>query len=155
MENSNNDYVSLSTEIEHLNKYLALEKLRFPDKFDYDIIVSPSLDAESVLVPNMIIQPNLENAVWHGLRYRETKGMLIVKFVQESKKTVVTIDDNGIGLEESLKIKTKNQKLYNSRGLINVQERIRLLNEIYHSDIRFEMNEKTGDESGVIVKIQW
>lgn len=153
MENSNKDYVSLAVEMEQLKKYLELEKLRFPEKFDYEIEIDPSINPDELPVPNMIIQPNLENAIWHGLRYKESKGLLKLKFQKENNKTVITIEDNGIGLTESKKIKTKNQKLHESLGLKNVQERIRLLNEIYKSNIGFTINEK--NEGGVIVQLRW
>jgi hypothetical protein len=155
MENSNKDYVTLSVEIDQLKKYLELEKLRFSDKFDYQLEIDPDLNVDTVMVPNMIIQPNLENAIWHGLRYKESKGLLKVKFHKHGNKTAVTIDDNGIGLTESKKIKTKNQKLHESLGLKNVEERIRLLNDIYRSGIRFELKEKTSPEGGVLVHVEW
>lgn len=155
MENSNKDYVPLSIEIDQLKKYLELEKLRFSDKFEYRFEIDPAINQETVMVPNMIIQPNLENAIWHGLRYKESKGLLIVKFHRSVNKTIVTIDDNGIGLTESIKIKTKNQKLHESLGLKNVKERISLLNDIYKSDIRFELKEKSGNDTGVLVRIEW
>lgn len=155
MENSNKDYVTLNTELEQLNKYLELEKLRFADKFEYKIEVDDGVDSDIVMVPNMVIQPNLENAIWHGLRYRETKGLLKLRFSTSNGKTSVLIDDNGIGMEESSKIKTQNQKMHESRGLKNVKERIRLLNDIYKKDIRFEITDKTAPKSGVIVKIDW
>lgn len=155
MENSNNDYVSLNTETDQLQKYLELEKLRFPDKFEYSIYTDPELDPDTVKVPNMIIQPNLENAIWHGLRYKDSKGFLSVKFIKSAGRTIVTIEDNGIGLEESRKIKTQNQKMHESRGLKNVQERIKLLNKINNSKIKFDISEKTGNESGVIVRIEF
>jgi tetratricopeptide (TPR) repeat protein len=155
MENSNKDYVTLSAEIDQLKKYLELEKLRFSDKFEYQLEIDPEINSDTVMVPNMIIQPNLENAIWHGLRYKESKGMLKLKFQKEGNKTLVIVDDNGIGLTESKKIKTKNQKLHESLGLKNVKERIRLLNDIYKSDIRFELKEKSGAESGVLVQIEW
>jgi len=153
MENSNNDYVPLSVEIDQLTKYLELEKLRFPDKFDYKIDVDENLDADAVRIPNMIIQPNVENAIWHGLRYKESKGLLSIRFVKNNKKTEVIIEDNGIGLEESQNMKTKNQKMHESRGLMNVRERINLLNEIHRTGIYFDISAKTGNETGVIVKI--
>jgi two-component system, sensor histidine kinase YesM len=155
MENSNNDYVSLSTEIEQLTQYLQLEKLRFSEKFDFTIEVDPLLDTDAVKVPNMLIQPNLENAIWHGLRYKDSKGLLNLRFLRSGSKTVAIIEDNGIGLTESRNSKTKNQMMYESRGLKNVQERIKLLNKIYKTDIRFEMSEKTGDVRGVVVTIEW
>ena len=155
MENSNKDYVTLSVEIDQLKKYLELEKLRFSDKFEYQIEIDPQLNADTVMVPNMIIQPNLENAIWHGLRYKNSSGLLKLKFHKNGNKSAVTIEDNGIGLTESKKIKTKNQMLHESLGLKNVQERIRLLNDIYKSDIRFDIKEKTGAETGVLVQIEW
>ena len=155
MENSNKDYVSLSDEIEQLKKYLELEKLRFADKFEYNIEIDSEIDIESHNVPNMVIQPNLENAIWHGLRYKDTIGLLSVRFVKKGKKTSVEIEDNGIGLTKSQSLKTDNQKLHKSRGLKNVEERIRLLNDINKRNIKFEIIEKSGNESGVIVKIEW
>ncbi len=155
MENSNNDYVMLHHEAELLKKYLELEKLRFPNAFDFEIHIDTSLDTETVKVPNMIIQPNIENAIWHGLRYKKEKGLLQLKFYKKDGRTCVEIDDNGIGLKESQNIKTKNQKLHESRGLKNVHERIKLLNDIYKTDIQFEIIEKTDKETGVKVKISW
>lgn len=153
MENSNKDYIPLEKEVDQLKKYLELEKLRFPDKFDYVMEVDPQLNPDEVMVPNMIIQPNIENAIWHGLRYKESSGLLKVQFRREENRTTVTIDDNGIGLAESAKIKTRNQKLYESRGLKNVEERVRLLNEIYKSGIRFDIRDKP--MGGVTVTIAW
>lgn len=155
MESSNNDYISLALEIEQINKYLELEQLRFPDKLQYQIVVDPEMDTEMVKVPNMVIQPNLENAIWHGLRYKDKGGLLIITFSKEGTKNKVVIDDNGIGLKESERIKTNNQKLYESRGLKNVRERIHLLNEIGHKTIRMNIHEKTLPETGVLVTIIW
>lgn len=155
MENSNKDYIALSTELDLLRKYLELEKLRFSDKFDYRIEIDPEINADEVQVPNMLIQPNLENAIWHGLRYKETPGLLLLKFKKNGTKTIAIIDDNGIGLAESKRIKTSNQKRYESLGLKNVEERINLLNSIYKTTINFQITEKTGSETGTEVRIEW
>jgi LytS/YehU family sensor histidine kinase len=153
MENSNKDFISLDKEVEQLKKYLDLEHLRFQDKFDFEIVVDDSLDAERVFVPNMIIQPNLENAIWHGLRYLEQKGFLSLRFEYRNRKMNVFIEDNGIGLTKSRELKTTNQKIYESRGLNNTKERIDLLNELYKKDISFTISEKESPESGTIVQI--
>ncbi len=155
MENSNKDYVSLAIELDQLKKYLELERMRFPDKFNYIIDVDPTLVVDQVMVPNMLIQPNLENAIWHGLRYKESAGLLHVTFNQVGKRIQVLIDDNGIGLTASKNMKTKNQKLHESLGLKNVEERIRLLNALHKTDIRFELIEKSGATSGVQVLLSW
>jgi LytS/YehU family sensor histidine kinase len=153
MENSNKDFIILDKEIEQLKKYLALEHLRFADKFDFEIIADKELDLESVFIPNMIIQPHLENAIWHGLRYLDKKGFLYLKFQLVDGKVVVVIEDNGIGLTKSQELKTSNQKVHESRGLNNTKERIGLLNELYKKNISFQIKEKTLPESGTIVEI--
>jgi Tfp pilus assembly protein PilF len=153
MENSNKDFILLDKEIEQLKKYLALEHLRFSDKFNFEISVDKELDSESVFIPNMIIQPHLENAIWHGLRYLDKKGFLHLKFQFVGGKVAVVIEDNGIGLTRSQELKTSNQKVHESRGLNNTKERISLLNELYKKNISFVIKEKTLPESGTIVEI--
>lgn len=153
MENSNKDFISLSNEIEQLKKYLDLEHLRFQDKFDYQIVVDDALDTETTLVPNMLVQPHLENAVWHGLRYRETKGLLLLKFELNRGNVSVIIDDNGIGLTESAALKTRNQKVHQSRGVTNTKERINLLNDLYKTNIDFSITEKNSGTTGTLVEI--
>ncbi len=153
MENSNKDFVTLANEVEQLKKYLDLEHLRFQDKFNFEISVDENLDLETTFIPNMIIQPNLENAIWHGLRYLENKGFLHLKFELNNKKVVVIIDDNGIGLTKSQELKTFNQMVHKSVGLDNTKQRISLLNDLYKTEISFEIKEKNLPESGTIVEI--
>lgn len=86
MENSNKDFIPLGKELALLKEYLALEQLRFSDKFTYRIDVDEDLDVDTCLVPNMLIQPQLENAVWHGLRYKPEKGLLQVSFRKENDR---------------------------------------------------------------------
>jgi two-component system, sensor histidine kinase YesM len=155
MENSNSDFVLLSNEIEQLKKYLDLEHLRFENKFDFKITVDQKLDPDTTFVPNMIIQPHLENAIWHGLRYLENKGLLELKFVYNNNKIIVVIQDNGIGLTKSEALKTSNQKIHQSRGLTNTKERIALLNDLYKKEIIFDIREKTAPETGTIVEISF
>ncbi|RWX02224.1 tetratricopeptide repeat-containing sensor histidine kinase [Flavobacterium cerinum] len=153
MENSNKDFVTLGNEIENLTKYLELEHLRFKDKFDFEIKVDEKLDYDTIWIPNMIIQPHLENAIWHGLRYKEEKGLLKMTFSLEEKNIHITIDDNGIGFTKSSELKTHNQKAHESRGLTNTKERMSLLNELYKTKITFSMTEKQYPETGTIVQI--
>lgn len=153
MENSNKDFISLSNEIEQLKKYLDLEHLRFQDKFDYQIIIDENLDSEATFIPNMILQPHLENAIWHGLRYLEAKGNLILKFELHQKNVQITINDNGIGLTQSKALKTINQKVHQSRGTTNTLERIKLLNDLYKMNITFSIAEKQAPETGTLVTI--
>tara|TARA_R110002072_G_scaffold182067_5_gene338256 strand:- start:16485 stop:18278 length:1794 start_codon:yes stop_codon:yes gene_type:complete len=154
METSNEDFITLSDELEQLKKYLNLEHLRFQDAFDYEITVDKALDADAVKIPGMLIQPQLENAVWHGLRYREEKGMLKLQFLKEDNHIKVIVEDNGIGLEKSESLKTGNQKLHSSRGLNNVRERIQLLNDLYKQNIQFKIENRT-DSTGTRVLLRF
>ena len=155
MENSNKDFISLSKEIEQMKEYLDLEYMRFHDKFDYKIEVDETLDTDTILIPNMLIQPQLENAIWHGLRYKEgNSGLLILSIKANGNTLYILIDDNGIGLTKSQDLKTKHQKEHHSRGLTNTQERINLLNSLYNQNISLSINEKEGLENGVRVIIQ-
>lgn len=155
MENSNKDFVSLNNEVEQLKKYLDLEHLRFNEKFDYEITIDEALDGDAVFVPNMLLQPHLENAIWHGLRYKEGKGFLKLDFKLKNNLIKVTIDDNGIGLKKSQELKTTNQKVHESRGVTNTRERISLLNELYKKNITFEISEKESPETGTRVEINF
>lgn len=153
MENSNKDFIKLTQELEQLKEYLGLEELRFQDKFSYFIEVDENLDTDATYIPNMLIQPNLENAIWHGLRYKEEKGFLRLSVKQFNDKIIVTIEDNGIGLKQSTDSKTENQKLHKSRGLTNTKDRILLLNKLYSVSIELKIFEKRKPETGVIVKL--
>lgn len=152
MENSNKDFISMSNEIELVKKYLALEHLRFKEKFDYNIIVDETLETDSTFLPNMIIQPQLENAIWHGLRYKEKKGLLTITFSLVNKGIQIQIEDDGIGLTKSKALKTMNQKTHVSRGLNNTKERIKLLNELYHKNIELTIKDRH-DQEGTLVLI--
>ncbi|SBV96364.1 histidine kinase [uncultured Dysgonomonas sp.] len=155
METSNKDFIPLATEMEQMKEYLDLEYMRFHDKFAYKIEIDNLLDADSLFIPNMLIQPQLENAIWHGLRYKDSMGLLTLTVKTDNNHLTVIIEDNGIGLAKSLELKTKHQKEHRSRGLNNTQERINLLNSLYHTDISISITEKEGEESGVIVILQF
>lgn len=154
MENSTEDFIPFQQELDLLQNYLALEKTRFADKFDYEIEVDESLNTQSLKVPGMLVQPFLENAIWHGLRYRTTKGFLKLHFEKENQYLKITVEDNGIGIEESKKQKTEHQKARKGRGMKNTLERIALLNDLYHQEIQCNITDKQNAQ-GVFVEIRY
>lgn len=154
MENSTEDFIPFQQELDLLHNYLALEKTRFADKFDYEIEVDESLNTQSLKVPGMLVQPFLENAIWHGLRYRTTKGFLKLHFEKENQYLKITVEDNGIGIEESKKQKTEHQKTRKGRGMKNTLERIALLNDLYHQEIQCNITDKQNAQ-GVFVEIRY
>ncbi len=131
MENSQEDFIPLRAEEEIISLYVKLEHYRFRDKFDYQIRVDDDINKETIELPPMLIQPYIENAVWHGLRYKETKGKLDVHIGKDSYGLKVEITDDGIGRKKSTELKTENQKKHNSTGLKNIQERLHILNTVY------------------------
>ena len=152
MENSAEDFIPFQQELDLLQNYLALEKTRFADKFDYEIFVDENLNQQNLQLPGMMVQPFLENAIWHGLRYRTEKGFLKLSFKKENQHLKITIKDNGIGIEESKKQKTIHQKNREGRGMKNTLERIRLLNDLYKKDIVCSIKDS---EKGVMVEITY
>lgn len=147
MENSKHDFVSLESEIKILELYLNLEHFRFSDKFDYTFEVDEELDAEQLRIPPMLIQPYIENAIWHGLRYKETKGWLKVEFKQKEKFIVVLVSDNGIGRKRSQEIKTKNQRDTKSTGLRNTSDRLELINKLHKTRYALHIEDLNPNEA--------
>ena len=142
LENSQEDFISLSKEQEILTLYLKLEHYRFRDKFEYEIIMDETINTESVMLPPMLIQPYIENAVWHGLRYKETVGHLTLSFQQEHGHLRVSITDDGIGRKKSAELKTVNQKKHHSTGLKNIQERLLILNKVYKTNYTVDIEDR-------------
>ena len=145
METSKQDLITLTEELDILKIYLQLEHSRFKDKFDYTFNVDNSIDTSEVELPPMIIQPFIENAVWHGLRYRDEKGMLNIDIQQKNNQLQLVVSDNGIGRKKSIEIKTKNQKLQNSTGMQNIENRIAIMNELYKMNIQVSITDAYPD----------
>ncbi len=132
LDNSQEDFITLEEERTILDLYLKLEHNRFRDKFDYTFEVDKSIALDSIEIPPMLLQPYVENAIWHGLRYKKEKGKLNVRFVDEEGSVQIIIEDDGIGRKQSAALKTENQKSHRSTGLRNTRERIDIINRVYH-----------------------
>jgi len=145
LENSQEDFISLQKEEEIISLYVKLEHYRFRDKFDYQIHLDENLNKETLELPPMLIQPYIENAVWHGLRYKESKGNLNVNIGKDSHGLKVEILDNGIGRKKSSELKTANQKKHNSTGLKNIQDRLSILNTVYKTNYKVAIEDLPSD----------
>jgi len=155
LENSDEDFISLIQEIELLQLYLKLEHNRFSDKFDYKIKVDESINLEQFSIPPMLLQPYIENAIWHGLRYKKEKGNLEISINKKDNKTVsISIVDDGIGRKKSQKIKTKNQLKQKSKGMSTVKSRISILNEMYKECITLKVTDFKENGEGTRVELE-
>lgn len=151
MENSQEDFIPLQKEQEILSLYLKLEHYRFRDKFDYEIKVDENVNLEAIEIPPMLIQPYIENAVWHGLRYKNEKGKLLLHFFRQNGNLVAEITDDGVGRQRSAELKTDNQKKHNSTGLKNIEERLAIINKVYQSDYRVQIEDRKNNGTRVSV----
>ncbi len=139
LEASGHLSIPLSTEIRILNLYLELEKLRFGDDFQYEITFPELMDLETVQVPSMIIQPFVENAVKHGLLHK-IDGLKMININFEIKDLLIcTITDNGIGRENSEKIKIRQGKTTTSFATSATQKRLEILNQTHQQKIGLEI----------------
>jgi two-component system LytT family sensor kinase len=142
LENSEENFIPLKKEIELLDLYTKLEHFRFQDKFDYSIDLDETINVEEFQIPPMLLQPYIENAVWHGLRYKTEKGHLNIAIRPNSKDELsITISDDGIGRERSKALKTANQKKQNSKGMNNIKKRVAILNEMYKDKVDVTIND--------------
>lgn len=136
LENSDEDFIPLKKEIELLELYTKLEHFRFKDKFDYTISLDETIAVDDYQIPPMLLQPYIENAVWHGLRYKTEKGHLHINIDKKNDSEItITIADDGIGRERSKDLKTDHQKKQNSKGMGNIKKRVAILNDMYKDKI--------------------
>ena len=150
--NSEEDFISLEKELELLALYLKLEHSRFQDKFEYELEVDKAIDQGQFQIPPMLLQPYIENAVWHGLRYKKEKGLLKVSLTQKDEETIlIEISDNGIGRKKSKELKTEHQKKQQSKGMQNIKQRISILNEMYKDKVDVSIEDLYDDETGTKV----
>ncbi|MHB8581314.1 MAG: ligand-binding sensor domain-containing protein [Ignavibacteriaceae bacterium] len=132
LDSAGSAFILLSEEINRLKLYLDLEKLRFQESFSYDIITGADVDAISIMIPNMIIQPFVENTLWHGIINSGSKGILTISFSFEDieidsiifKSLIIKVIDNGIGINEAKRNKKDD---HISKGIQIIEERLKLL----------------------------
>lgn len=142
-------YINLEEEIDYLNLYLSLEKYRFGDKFKYQITIDPKIDKEDSFIPSMLLQPFIENAIWHGIMPLEEGGEVDINIhLKEEGYLQINIIDNGVGIDNSLKQKKSGHQ---SKGMDLTQERINLLNKIEAKAIHLSI--KQNGKSGTIITI--
>jgi len=139
LNHSKDILVTLHENIVYLKAYLEMEQLRFDDSFSYSIFTSENIDEEQTFIPSLMIQPLVENAIWHGLMPANGDKKIIVAFTQYENKISCAIEDNGIGIHESEKLKEAKRPSHHSVGLENLRKRIKIMNEKYDTDCTLEI----------------
>jgi tetratricopeptide (TPR) repeat protein len=126
--NSQLSLIPLGDEVEMLRLYLDMERLRFSENFDYNIIYGNTIEPETIYIPPMLLQPFCENAIWHGLMHKDGQGKLEIMMSIEDGQLQCSITDNGIGREKAAELKTKSGTKQKSFGLKITTERLALFN---------------------------
>jgi putative methionine-R-sulfoxide reductase with GAF domain len=130
LDNSNNKNVILTNELEALKLYIEMEALRFDKKFTYEIKIESNLGTDTVELPPLIIQPYVENAIWHGLLHKESNGHLSIQISMACESMLqCIIEDNGIGREKAKVLKSKTATSRKSLGMQLTENRLSLLNK--------------------------
>ena len=128
LNNSSQEQITLEEELATIGNYLALQKVRFSDQFDYELQVDETLDPESTFIPPMLAQPFIENAIEHGIRNMGSKGKIDVRFIRNNNTLLLEIEDNGIGREKAQELLRQRDKTHKSMATTITRERIAVLN---------------------------
>ncbi len=143
--NADKKEISLYDEIETCKLYLRLEAMRFDAKFSYAVAIDENIDLKSIQVPALIIQPFIENAIWHGIVPKGANGNIELTVKQRSDAVEIIIDDNGIGREASLQNKTEAKIGHQSKGVNLTQSRIELNNLLQQRKAKLDIIDKKNE----------
>lgn len=140
LESTYQELVIIEAEIDFITHYLELQKLRFPDKFDFQFHVDDTLEINELRIPGMIIQPFVENSIEHGFKNISYKGMITISFCDDKNNINIIILDNGAG--KNLESKEKEHK---SRAMQIIKDRLYLFNKQNNSNASYQVEDVTGD----------
>ncbi len=139
LQQSQQSFISLKDELEILELYIRLEQMRFENKFDFSFQIDEQVDTTYIKIPALLLQPYVENAIWHGLMHKEAKGELKIEVKMGQDEVLCTIEDNGIGRKKSTEIHSKTARPHKSMGLQINGERLKVLHELHKLDIEVEI----------------
>ncbi|MCU0370189.1 MAG: histidine kinase, partial [Bacteroidales bacterium] len=139
LDNSVEEFVSLEKEINTIENYLELQKVRYAGKFDYRIDIDNDIDPEIVRIPPMLAQPFIENAIEHGIKHRETPGHIDIRFSLKDHTLIFEVEDDGVGRQKAREIEILRDPAHKSMATSLTQERIANLNRKLHRKIGLEI----------------
>lgn len=154
LDNANQPFIPLTKEIEFLELYLSLENLRIPN-LQYSIHAEEGVLAKKINIPNMILQPYIENAIWHGLSHKKDNRKLDIRINHRPKEIIIQIEDNGVGRKKADELKSLYRKQHTSKGMELLSKRFSLLSKEYATEIQTTIKDLTNgeDATGTLVEI--
>ncbi|MBC7864878.1 MAG: histidine kinase, partial [Bacteroidia bacterium] len=157
VDNSKPGAIPLERELEAITLFMDIEALRFENRFEYEIIIDKKIDQGFVHIPSMLIQPYIENAIWHGLMHKKGKGKITVSIQLTDGFIKCTIEDNGVGRKKSLEFKSnQNFRAHKSVGMTITQERLEIINALNNSRLSVsitDLEDKEGTSCGTRVEL--
>ncbi len=146
LENSEQKEIPLAEDLKALELYMQLENLRLKNKFSYEINIDDSIDKENTLVPPLILQPFVENSIWHGIAKKEGKGNLLITIRKEGDMLSCIVEDNGNGI---INQSASNEK--KSLGMRITKSRIDIINKLKNANASMYVYNK---EHGVKAEVK-
>lgn len=161
LDNSERSFIPIHEELEVLKLYMELESMRFKKQLNYRIIIDENIDSDYEQIPPMLIQPYIENAIWHGLLPKNEEGNLTIKLEKEEEYIRCSIEDDGIGRERAEELKKQKKQLHKSFGMMLTKERLDLLNSTVDGrlnvtvvDLKDEKSNPTGTRVEILIPFQ-
>jgi sensor histidine kinase YesM len=159
LENSRNERITLSSELAALQLYVEMEAMRFKEKLSYSFSVEKNVESDYIEIPPLLLQPYVENAIWHGLMHREEGGHISITVALQEEESILEINiaDNGIGRKAATILREKVAGKHRSYGMKATTERIALINQIYKTGanvVVHDLVDEKGQASGTRVCIQ-
>ncbi|MCF8239404.1 MAG: histidine kinase [Saprospiraceae bacterium] len=154
LNNSSQSIIPLDKELEALELYIRIERLRFDEKFDYNLNIDPELDTSSISIPPLLIQPFVENAIWHGLMHKtNSKGLLSLTIRKIANGIECIIEDNGIGRKRAAEVKSKSAQYQKSFGLSITKDRMAMSKILNNIDLTTEIQDLYENDHATGTKI--
>ncbi|MGA0557026.1 histidine kinase [Larkinella sp. VNQ87] len=158
LENSRSERVTLRNELDMLQLYADMEMMRFKQKLSFGVKIEPGLDTDFVEIPPLLLQPYVENAIWHGLMHKPEGGTVRVRATQPQENLLqLTITDDGVGRAKAAELRSKSANHRKSFGMKMTSERIALVNQLYqtHTQVTIQdLVDADGQPAGTEVMIQ-
>jgi len=153
--NTKTEWILLKDELQSLRIYLELEKLRSDNKFEVHFCIDEDLNTETIFVPPLLLQPYIENALWHGLSHKKENKNLELTVNQKANALVFRIQDNGVGRKKSMELKSLYRKEHKSKGMELLSKRFSLLSKEYGAEIKITVTDlmNSGEAMGTLVEI--
>ena len=154
LTNAHHFQITVKEELEAIEMYLELESLRLKDKFSWKIKIEEGVDPYSIEIPNLLIQPYVENSIWHGIIPKKEKGNIRIFVCKHNlpgqEGIVCTIEDDGIGREKAMQIKAQKKVKHESLGTNITNKRIQVINSLYKKNIQIEYTDLKDNANAAI-----